>query len=246
MTRFSYYTLILFSLVLSSELLAQSQPDNRMGIGISIDPARIGHTTYYYNGETSTLTEEVTNMSPILFYLPIRIMDSIRIEPLFGLYTMNSKNSSSTTSSTAYGTRLTATVSDASAYVIGVGIFYHAPLTKFFALYLGPRIDYTFFSSVIDNQYMSNLYTNYSSTENKTETFETDLTVGVAFGAEYFPVTHFSLGGEAGFNYTSFGNPDIKYTSLPQNPSSPETTNNERSQHSFKTDGIFFVRWYFL
>jgi hypothetical protein len=71
---------------------------------------------------------------------------------------------------------------------------------------------------------------------------ETDFMISGIFGAEYFPLREFSIGGEIDFNYVSFGNPD--YTQTPPPTGMQTTTTSTRSLVS--TGALLFIRWYFL
>ncbi|HED36871.1 MAG TPA: hypothetical protein ENI76_01290 [Ignavibacteria bacterium] len=246
MKHISVIISILFTVMFSMTLFAQSRMENRLGIGISIDPTRIGHVTYYTYGQNSFIVETATNQSPILFYLPINVTDKIRIEPLFGLNSTSNASTSNTTNNIGTNSTKHTYSSDATAVTIGVSGFYRTSLSNYFGLYFGPRVSYTFLSLVNENKNES-IYGggNHSSSTYNTKTNETDITVGLAFGVEYFPISRISFGGEASFNYTSFGNPHVKNTFTPPQPSNSITT-VERTRHSSHTDGIFFVRWYFL
>ena len=64
--------------------------------------------------------------------------------------------------------------------------------------------------------------------------------MGLIFGCEYFPISHFSIGGEANFNYTSYGNPVVTETDVPPTQNSSLYT-VDRKFHSFHTDGIILL-----
>lgn len=245
MKKLSVIIFVLFAFVFSFNLFAQSKMGNRLGIGISIDPARIGHVTYYSFLQETLVSVTVPNQSPILFYLPINVIDEIRIEPLFGLNSTGNGSTSITTDTMGTNSSSFAYSSDGTAVTIGVSGFYRISPSNDFGLYFGPRISYTFLSLVSIEKYGTNYGGNYSSTIYNTEMTETDFTVGLAFGVEYFPISQISFGGEASYNYKSFGNPDIKKTTTPPQPSNSVTT-TKLTRHSTRTDGIFFVRWYFL
>jgi hypothetical protein len=243
MKDFCIFIIVLFILAFPDRLLSQSKNDNNFGIGISIDPARIGHVTYYYNGEVDLITTTTINQSPILFYLPINVTDKIRIEPLFGLSSTSNKDVSRSTNTTGPDYAINTNSYDASFVTIGISGYYLSSLSNSLGMYYGPRVTYTFLSIVDEYSYVSNYGGNYSSNDSKTETKQSDITFGLALGVEYFPVTNFSFSAEASFNYTSFGDPDVNVT--PVQPSTYINT-DEKTAHSYHTDGIFFIRWYFL
>lgn len=244
MRRTAVIFFALLFLLLPSKLLSQEQDTNHLGIGISIDPSRIGHVTYFYFGEASIITQTLDNQAPILFYFPIYINDKIRIEPMFGLNTINSGNTQSSKSTISTDYSINTYTSNSSVTTIGLGGFYIASISNSFNMYLGPRIYFNFASSLVEYIYEQSSGGHYSRNDYKTETKESDITVGLALGAEYFPIRKFSFGAEASFNYTSYGNPDI--TNTQQQTAPYYTGSNDRTQYSYNTSGIFFVRWYFL
>lgn len=211
---------------------------NRLGVGISLDPARIGTVNYYVYDQYYRM---ITNISPITFYLPINVTEKFRVEPSFGLYTINFE---STTTSNDPNYSSSAGSNDISTITAGLRGLYISSLSNSFGLYFGPKLELNFLSSTQTDSYTT---ANPKSTViNKTETTETDITLGLIFGAEYFPISHFSIGGEGSFNYTSFGNPEITNTIIPPPTNPSPLVFTEKKQHSFHTDVLFFVRWYFL
>ncbi len=244
MKRFIGLFFVLSTLIFSTKLFSQTEDGNKLGIGISLDPSRIGHASYYllYGQMISTSFSEI-NASPIMFYVPININNNFRLEPSFGLFTMNNSNTSTPTYPGAFPTTNT---NNGSTVTIGLRAVYLSSLSKSFGLYFGPRIDFSFISSSSGNSQFNTINGNNILVTTNTDLTETDINVGGVFGAEYFPVSHISLGGEVSFNYTKFGNPNTKYTTDPPQPSSVYTTTTETTQYSFHTDALFFLRWYFL
>ncbi len=244
MKRFIVLSFVLSTLIFSTKLFSQSEDVNKLGIGISLDPSRIGHASYYllYGQMISTNLLE-TNASPIMFYVPINLTKNFRLEPSFGLFTMKY----SATSSPDYAGALpTSTTNNGSTLTIGLRAVYLSSLSNSFGLYFGPRIDFSFISSSSENSvnYSTN-NENFLVTTNTDKT-ETDINLGGVFGAEYFPVSHISLGGEVSFNYSTFGNPSTTITTDPPQPPLVGASTSERTQYSFHTDALFFLRWYFL
>ncbi len=68
----------------------------------------------------------------------------------------------------------------------------------------------------------------------RTEFAETDVSIGAAAGGEYFFSSHFSLGGEAQFNYIDLGEPDVEVGDL-----------IDLRRRIFTTDTLVMIRWYF-
>ena len=235
---------ILFGLLLSTLAFSQIKNKNRVGLGVSIDPATIGHISYYSNS-SSPVVQEVE--APILFYIPVNITDSIRIEPLFGLRSSN--NTTTDHSQYVYGNTnsnsITTNTVKISAIVAGIRVYYYQPLSENFALYVGPKFSVSFQTLEFQSEDLSNYNANYTYRSNGTKTNETDLTYGIIVGGEYFPVSHFSLGAEANINYTVFGDPKVTETNIPET-TSYVTDTKEREYHQIHTDALIFVRWYFL
>lgn len=245
MKQISVILFVVFTLVFTTKLFSQSEKDNKLGIGISLDPARIGHVSYYnYSPEFGLINSTVNNATPIMFYLPINVTERVRLEPSFGLYTINNEN---TTTSDYPGTAPTTNTNSASLITIGLRGVYLSSLSKSFELYFGPRLDFSFVSS--SNVY-SQIYTHSDGSNttviNTTGSKETDINMGVVFGAEYFPISHYSVGGEVSLNYTTFGNPTLTNTTSPPQTQPAYTNSNDVTRYSFHTDALFFMRWYFL
>lgn len=227
----------LLVVMLSPALFSQEEMNNRIGAGISIDPARLGQANYFFYSPEGFQEVFLINNSPIAFYLPIHTSPKFRIEPSFAFYSLSVEHAPTYTSYS-----VTSDSKDISAISAGLRAVYVARLSNALNSYFGPRLEVTFLSSTFEDFYIIN---NSPRVTRISETKETDVTVGLVFGAEYFPISQFSVGGEFSFNYISFGNPDLTRTTTPPQPS-PMATPGERKQHSFRTDVLFFVRWYFL
>ncbi|MHB8581571.1 MAG: outer membrane beta-barrel protein [Ignavibacteriaceae bacterium] len=245
MKQISVIFFVVFALAFTTKLFSQSEKENKLGIGISLDPARIGQVSYYnYDPQFGLFKSTVTNATPIMFYLPINVAGRFRLEPSFGLYTINNDN---TTTSTYPGTAPTTNTNSASLITIGLRGVYLSSLSKSFELYFGPRLDFSFVSS--SNVY-SQVYTHSDGANttviNNSDSKETDINMGIVFGAEYFPISHYSVGGEVSLNYTTFGNPTITNTTSPPQTPPAYTNSNDVTQYSFNTEALFFMRWYFL
>ncbi len=234
---------VLLFLLLPSKLLSQTSDNGHLGVGISFDPSRIGHVNIYYSGPNPRPPDLIINYSPILFYFVLDT-NNIRIEPMFGLSTGNSENTQTSKSINNSDYSTSTNTSNYSDVTVGLGAFYLSPLSNNFNLYFGPRIYLNIISAISGYKTLGFYSGQYSSYENKTETKELDITAGLSIGAEYFPFKKFSFGGEASINYTRYGNPDMTITPSQSNYTYINTS--ERTQYSFFTSGIFFVRWYFL
>lgn len=243
MKRITIIFFALFAFLFPSILLSQDQDTNHLGIGVSFDPSKVGHITIYSFDPNPSVTS-IVNKTPIIFYLPININNQFRIEPMFGLSSINSEYDQSSkvdTNSDFSNTKNTYTVASTT---IGFGGFYISSLSNYFNLYFGPRLYFTFLSYSNESKYEQSYNNHYSSNDMKTESKELDITIGLSVGAEYFLYRKFSLGAEASLDYTSYGNPDV--TNTPQQTAPYFITSNDRTQYSYNTSGIFFVRWYFI
>lgn len=110
----------------------------------------------------------------------------------------------------------------ATIWRLGIGIFYRFPATEDLRVYLGPRF-----------KWMRTTASEDDGTE-KTEFAETDISIGAAAGGEYFFSSHFSLGGEAQFNYIDLGEPDVEIGDVV-----------DLRRKIFTTDTLVMIRWYF-
>ena len=244
MKQISVILFVVFTLAYTTKLFSQSEKDNKLGIGISLDPARIGHVNYYnYSPDFGLIKSTVTNATPIMFYLPINVTERFRLEPSFGLYTINNDN---TTTSTYPGSFPTTNSSSASTIAVGLRGVFLTSLSNSFGLYFGPRLDFSFVSESNGYTQVYTINNNNTLVTNNSDMKETDINIGIVLGAEYFPISHFSVGGEVSFNYTTFGNPTITNTTSPPQTPPAYTTSTETTQYSFHTDALFFMRWYFL
>ena len=244
MKQISVILFVVFTLAFTTKIFSQSEKENKLGIGISLDPTRIGHVSYYlYNNQLGYSSTTSANASPIIFYIPINMTKHFRLEPSFGLFTTNYSN---TTTPTYPGAYTTTTTNSGSIVTIGLRAVYLSSISNSFGLYLGPRIDFNFVSSSNGNPQIVGISNSTIVVTYISDMTETDINVGGVFGAEYFPISHLSLGGEVSFNYTKFGNPSLTNSTSPPQPPQVYTTSTEITQYSFHTDALFFMRWYFL
>jgi hypothetical protein len=233
--------IILITLSMCTTLNAQEESRRLLGVGISIDPARIGHLEYYYTIGSEIESQSFANISPVLLYVPMDVSSSFRIEPYFGHYSNSSNVTTKAMPQSSEYPRTT--VNEASITTVGLRGTYLSPLSSSLSLYVGPRFDLSFVSTSYEYSYISSYPApgttiRYSSTKT-----ETDGTVGAVFGAEYYPVPQFSVGGEVGLNYIWYGNPEAK---TDQYPATSTLTTTERTQHEVRTDALLFVRWFFV
>ncbi|UCC82522.1 MAG: outer membrane beta-barrel protein [Gemmatimonadota bacterium] len=110
----------------------------------------------------------------------------------------------------------------ATVWRLGIGVFYRFPATEDLRVYLGPRFKWIRTTAFEDD-----------GTE-RTEFAETDISIGAAAGGEYFFSSHFSLGGEAQFNYIDLGEPDVEIGDIV-----------DLRRKIFTTDTAVLIRWYF-
>ena len=138
MKRIIVLFFVLFTLIFSTKLFSQSNKENLLGIGISLDPARIGHASYFfYNSQFAYSSITIANSSPIMFYVPINMTKNFRLEPSFGILTANYSNTLTPTYPGAY---TTTTTNSGSIVTVGLRAVYLYSLSNSFGLYLGPRI----------------------------------------------------------------------------------------------------------
>jgi hypothetical protein len=212
--------------------VAQEQEQNRLGIGMSIEPDLFGSSLIYTTTAFGPdgyylLNQPAYQTSPINFYFPINVTPSFRLEPAFGLYTFRDEETAMQKTTFKYESNLVH---------LGFGMFYVIPTTTRLQMYIGPRFGINFLTTVFSlPQYNPNL------TQVERETNETDVVVGMNFGAEYYAAPEFSIGGEMDLNYVFYGNPNESYT-----PPSSSTSTTVRSQHVLSTSALFFLRWYFV
>lgn len=205
--RIHLFTFIL--LVLTWQPLMAQETGTQIGIGISFEPVRL----YEFGSTTISYTT-----IPVSIYVPINIRSRFRLEPELGVFAFKNELTNE------YRT-LTTTI---SSIRVGIGAFYLLTPSSDLSLYVGPRVGVCFVSSEISEQ-----STTIASTDKMTER---DFSYGLGLGAEYFPASQVSFGGEAQFNYTNFGNPSRPSIShaLPA-----------RTRNVYATNGLIFIRFYF-
>ncbi|MBI5471024.1 MAG: outer membrane beta-barrel protein [Ignavibacteriae bacterium] len=236
-------TAVLFAvLTIACALESFGQDQNRLGFGISLNPSRIqqvAYDYYYYYGGGMYVESNIPVQTPISFYVPIHVNERFRLEPAFGF---SSSGNETVTSSTNPTSRPVTGIRNYSSVFVGLSGYYVIPHSPSFDVYIGPRLGVSFLSTEYEN---SDFYGGTNPVKFRSETKETDFVIGAACGAEFFPVSQLSVGGEFQFNYTSFGNPDMTQTYTPPQ-TSIYTTKYERKRHLWSTDVLFFLRWYFL
>ncbi|MBU0551938.1 porin family protein [Myxococcota bacterium] len=147
-------------------------------------------------------------------HVPVLINKNLRVEPILGFYsdsTTEDENEESSSNTT-----------------LGLGVFYNLYPDKKeeTAIYIGPR-----FNMVMNS-------TTNKEGGNEMKTSRSDITIGLAAGAEYFFTRAFSLGGEVQFNYVMMGKTDTEVGG------NTETSKADSSVMS--TTGMGVIRWYFL
>lgn len=220
---------------------AQEQKRNILGLGMSIEPALFGASMVYYTGPYGPegyygMSQSAYATSPINVYLTINATPSFRIEPVFGIYSFKNER---TTTAPGYTPPTSTSKTEVTLTHLGLGGFYLIPTSNSLQMYVGPRIGFNFVTMLSAGIYYDQISGSYQQQE--VESKETDFSVGLSFGAEYFPITEFSMGAEVSGNYVSFGNPEVTRT-----PASSSSSTTERKQHIITTNGLFFLRWYFV
>jgi hypothetical protein len=217
---------------------AQEQKRNILGLGMSIEPALFGASiidfTTSYGPGGYYLNPSAYATSPINVYLSINATPSFRIEPAFGIYSFKNEQTTTTPGNTP---PTSTSKTEATLTHLGLGGFYLIPTSNGLQMYVGPRIGFNFVTTLFAGAY----YNGSSYQQQEVESKETDFSVGVSFGAEYYPISEFSIGAEVAGNYVSFGNPAVTRT-----PASPSSSTTSRDQHIITTNGLFFLRWYFV
>ncbi len=237
MRYLSLFLIISLTIVISNPLLGQEDTLGTLGLGISIDPTKGSELVYVESYLDDLQYISTTSTSAVVFYVPINVTNRYRLEPSIGIF--------STSSSTTQGSGSPYTISnDASVITLGIRGTYRCSLSNSLILYFGPRLEFGIVSSTYEYVYITNVPNVNTKQDDKTITKETDITFGGVIGTEYFPIPKFSIGGEIGLNYVTFGNPDVTYNYYP----TPATSNStsEREQHTFFTGALFFLRWYFF
>jgi hypothetical protein len=157
---------------------------------------------------------------------------NFRIEPRFGIYSFSNERREDLAPNQPEKDTYTLTN-------IGISIEYVIPTGRSFQFYAGPRTSLNFMS------YSSSYYSYNGGTVpvNITATqTETDILISALFGAEYFPLSELSIGGEIDLNYVSFGNPVTEQVPTPAGGLSGTTF----TRSLISTGALLFVRWYFL
>ncbi len=157
MKRFAF---ALAALALAAPALAQDSGRGTVGLGVSIAPLE----TSGYNAPT------------IEVYVPIRIAPQIKLEPSFGIRTVDRTQNINDPS-----------IVDERDVTLGLGVFFVQHLATAVDFYGGGRLKLNFAK-------VSNL---------DGERTGTDVAVAGALGGEYYLVPRFSLGLEAQLGYYS-------------------------------------------
>ncbi len=190
----------------------QQAPNEQTRIGIGIGL----EPTRLFLTSSATISSAIV---PVSLFMPISFGSSFRLEPEFGMYKYSRESSSGSSTSSA----------DGSVLRIGAGALFILTSGENYNLYLGPRVGLYFASS------------ESASGSSSMKMSETDFTVGIAVGSEYFVTPHLSFGGEAQLNYVSFGDEEVTYTPPPPFPTTP----TDDSQSFIWSNAVFLFRWYF-
>lgn len=196
--------------------LAQTGNTPRFGVGVSLDMTPTDGSL----GMGSQLSARTGNI-----HFPLQVSTRIRIEPMAGFASESDKSTDTFMGqSTVNESRLT-------VWRLGVGVFYVFQTTSPLRLYAGPRLGLR----------RRSLRQHYEDPLNSAtqKVSQRDWFLSAAFGGEYFPLRHFSVGGEAQVTYTGFGDLNVETT-----PPVPPGSSTEFGGHSVDTAGLIVVRWY--
>ncbi|HTO94359.1 MAG TPA: outer membrane beta-barrel protein [Bacteroidota bacterium] len=210
---------------------AQDTVAYHLGLGMSVEPALFGQTVYFSSETPYTMGGPLYSSSPYYIYIPVNVTTRFRLEPRFGIYSFSEETTGS-------GLPSSSDKFDFTLTHIGLAALYVMPVHENFRMYAGPRAGINWSSYESTSTYISQ----YSSTQSTTKSSETDLVLSGTFGAEYAPVTEFSIGAEIDVNWVSFGNPDQSTTPAPIYAA----TTSSRSQSLVSTGALFFIRWFCL
>jgi hypothetical protein len=154
------FAVALAALAFAAPALAQDSGRGTVGLGVSIAPL-----------ETSGYTAPTVEV-----YVPIRIAPQLRLEPSFGLRTVDRTQNINEPS-----------IVDERDLTVGLGVFFVQHLAAPVDFYGGGRLKLNFAK-------VSNL---------DGENTGTDVVIAAALGGEYYLASHFSLGLEAQLGYYS-------------------------------------------
>ncbi len=191
------------ALALAAPASAQQPSQGRVGIGL-------GLPTHSFGSLLSTLGGATGVFEGPQIYVPINVSPNLRIEPQFGYISATDDDLHETD----------------SAFTIGAGAFYVAPMGQQTNIYAGGRL------ALI-----------WTKDENHTgggllvKTTQRATSLAPVFGGEYAVSPRFSVGAEAQLNFVWLSDPDQEVGGITQ--TFPGGSN-------YFTQGLIFVRIYFL
>ena len=186
----------------------------RAGLGVSLDLNTTGNLELFSSAAPS-------GRSAVL-HVPVEVGSRLRVEPTLGYFRTTEETSDDIGST-----------SDAfSIWRVALGLLYQFPMDSSVRLFVGPRAGF--------RRLRRDRETFFGGAERFIVT-RTDWYVTAAGGAEYFLADRFSLGGEAQFTWTSFGNADFSVDPAPPTPLPAQRTGGSEVE----TNGLITVRWYF-
>ena len=191
--------------VSASTAAAQSDQGGRIGVGVRLNPIAVVD----FDIDSSVLPIGLGN-----FTLPIRLGESLRLEPELGIFRASSDASGTGFTGSSTGTLLR----------LGAALHYFLGQPGPFRPYVGAQAGLIRQSSKTE-----------SSGSPTYETKRTDNYFGLVFGGEYWLAPRFSLGAEVQINRIGVGDEDVT-------PPPPSSFTVESSYIS--TNGVIAVRFY--
>ncbi|HUL60844.1 MAG TPA: hypothetical protein VLU43_16305 [Anaeromyxobacteraceae bacterium] len=161
-------------------LAGNAQAQAKGGAAASDGKAKIGFGVGIETslaGQPSSVSAVLTGTAPVpvMFYMPIQLTPQFRVEPQIGLFAASSDTG------------------DASAFALGGGFFLTQPLAQNLDVYVGPRL-------ILDFVGGKDKTVNPNASGSAV-----DVSILAAAGAEYYLSSHFSVGAEGQFGYSSQG-----------------------------------------
>ncbi len=180
-----------------------SQPSQgRVGIGL-------GLPTHSFGSLLSTAGTATGMFEGPQIYVPINVSPNLRIEPQFGYFSNTDDEVDETD----------------SAFTLGAGVFYVAPVSERTNIYAGGRLAFTWTK---DEDHAGTTFT---------KTTQRNTSIAPVFGGEYSPSPRFSVGAEAQLNFVWLGDPKFEAAGT--------SVTGQGGSNTF-TQGLMFIRVYFL
>jgi hypothetical protein len=175
-------------------------------------------------------------------YAPIDLSDHMRLEP--SIRQSSTKLSSSSTSGSTYTTYIDEGRTESKAIEVGLGFFWLTPVADSVQLYYGVRaayVDNEIETFAKDTATSGSLFPNTTVTTTRQKTTLDGYRVGAALGFEYLFAKHFSIGGEASYQYLDVDGDTKSET----DPATRAATKSSSSQTSSGTMTQLILRYRF-